>query len=322
MTTTDANSQSDSCGLAWWQGAIIPADRAALPLLTHALHYATCCIEGIRAEPAEEGWSVLQLTPHLRRLERNARIVGLCPPSVEQMHTAVSDLLRSTPWRSASYLRPLVFQAGTVLGPNLRPDDTAFACIVRPMPRQRQDGPGLRLLVSSWRHMDENSVPARLKASAGYLTSAMARAEAARAVCDDAILLDALGQVSEASAANILLVRDGAIVMPSFGTSLLEGLTQRIALDAARALGITVRDRPIARGELACAEEILLCSTALELIWAGWLDGMPLPTGQDGPGPVARRIQEAWEPTRRRLLEKVLEGSPHAFTRPSCANQA
>ena len=92
MTTSSISPASDFSGLAWWRGAIIPADQAALPLLTHALHYATCCIEGIRAEPCADGWSVLQLTGHLERLERNARILGLRPPSAADMRAAVEEL--------------------------------------------------------------------------------------------------------------------------------------------------------------------------------------------------------------------------------------
>lgn len=306
MTTSSISPASDYSGLAWWRGAIIPADQAALPLLTHALHYATCCIEGIRAEPIADGWSVLQLTGHLERLERNARILGLQPPSVAEMRAAVIELLRAAPRDQSSYLRPLVFQAGTMLGPNLRPEDTAFACIVRPMPRRLLSGPGLRLHVSSWRRMDESSIPSRLKASAGYLTAALAREEAARIGCEDAILLDSLGQVSESTAANLLLVRRGVLIAPAYGTALLEGLTQQVVQAAALDQGIEFTTRPIARGELACAEEILLCGTAIELAWAGWLDGKPLGTGQTGPGPVASRILAGWDAARRAASDQVV----------------
>lgn len=293
MQSTDTHA-----GLAWWQDGIIPADAAVLPLLTHAVHYATCCIEGIRADPTADGWSVLQLAPHLARLARNGRLIGLDPPPPERMRAAVRSLLLATPWRAPTYIRPLVFQAGTALGPTLRPGDTAFAVIVRPSARRPTTGPGLRLLVSSLRHIDESSIPSRVKASAGYLTAALARAEAARAGCDDAILLDSLGQVAEASAANIMLVREGSLIVPGYGTALLEGLTQRIVLATAARLGIGIRDRPIARGELACADEILLCSTAMGLAWAGWLDGLMLPHGADGPGPIAARLLAAWDHER------------------------
>lgn len=294
-----------SPGLAWWQGRIIGAEQPVLPVLTHALHYATCCIEGIRTDPHADGWSVLQLTPHLERLARNARLIGLAPPAVAEMRTAIATLLGATPWRAPGYLRPLVFQAGTSLGPVLRPDDTAFTCIHRPLPRRQTSGPGLRLLVSSLRHIDDSAVSSRLKASAGYLTAALARAEADRAGCDDAILLDSLGQVAEASAANLILVRDGGLVVPGFGNALLEGLTQRPVLAAARRLGIQVQDRPVARGELACADELLLCSTAMELAWAGWLDGRELPHGASGPGPVAARLLDAWATERAAATELV-----------------
>lgn len=301
-------SGSDDHGLAWFQGNIIPANQAALPLLTHALHYATCCIEGIRTERCVGGWSVLQLTGHLARLERNARILGLNPPSAAAMRSAVSELLRATPWTGSSYLRPLVFQAGTMLGPNLRPADTAFACIIRPMPRRTLTGPGMKLHVSSWRRMDESAIPSRLKASAGYLTAALAREEAARAGCDDAILLDALGHVSESTAANLLLVRQGVLIAPAYGTAQLEGLTQQVVQAAARAQGIEIHARTIARGELACAEEILLCGTAIELGWAGWLDGKSLMTGHQGPGPIAARILAEWDAARSAASEVVQDG--------------
>lgn len=292
-------------GLAWWQDAIIPADQPTLPLLTHALHYATCCIEGIRADPHPDGWSVLQLTPHLARLERNGRLLGLAPPPQERMHAAVAALLRAVSWRSPTYLRPLLFQAGTTLGPTIRPADTAIAIIARPLAHRPTTGPGLRLLISSLRHIDDNALSARLKASAGYLTAALARAEAARAGCDDAILLDGLGQVAEASAANLLLVREDVLIVPGFGTALLEGLTQRVVLATAARLGIPVRDRPIARGELACAEEILLTSTAMGLAWAGHLDGLALPHGADGPGPIASRLLAAWATERQAACEII-----------------
>lgn len=299
---------SDNYGLAWFHGDIIPANQAALPLLTHALHYATCCIEGIRAESCDGGWNALQLTAHVTRLERNARILGLNPPSAVAMRSAVSELVRATPWSESSYLRPLVFQAGTMLGPNLRPADTAFACIIRPMPRRTLSGPGMRLHVSSWRRMDESAIPSRLKASAGYLTAALAREEASRAGCDDAILLDNLGHVSESTAANLMLVRQGVLIAPAYGTAQLEGLTQQVVQAAARAQGIEFQSRTIARGELACAEEILLCGTAIELAWAGWLDGKPLTTGQEGPGPVATRILAGWASARFAASEMVLVG--------------
>ena len=71
------HTTNSTTGLAWWQGSVRPADQAVLPLLTHALHYASCCIEGIRADPVDSGWGVLQLDGHLRRLHRNATILGL-----------------------------------------------------------------------------------------------------------------------------------------------------------------------------------------------------------------------------------------------------
>lgn len=95
--------------LAWWQDNIIPADQPTLPLFTHALHYDTCCIEGIRADPHPDGWSVLQLTPHLAHMERNGRILGLRPPPQERMHAAVAALLRagSSPPGPPSGRRPV-----------------------------------------------------------------------------------------------------------------------------------------------------------------------------------------------------------------------
>ena len=299
-----------NAGLAWWQGSVRPADQAVLPLLTHALHYATCCIEGIRADPVDTGWGVLQLDGHLRRLRRNASILGLQPPTVAAMREAVVTVLGQADWRSPTYIRPMVFQAGDQLGPTIRPADSAYACIVRPMQRKEPRGPGLRILVSSWRRMDESSIPARLKSSAGYLTAGLARAEAARAGCDDAILLDALGQVSEATTANVLLVRDGVLVTPAFGSALLEGLTRGIVLEVAREFSLDVVERPIARGELACADEILLCGTAVELAWVGWLDGRQLPWGADDPGPVAQRLLGGWSQIRKQHLELIASAHP------------
>src|SRR3712207_7326854 len=90
---------------------------------------------------------------------------------------------------------------------------------------------GLRCCVSSWRRTPDTAIPARGKLTGSYINTALAVDEAQRAGYDDAIFLTQDGHVSEASAANIFLLRKGGLVTPPVTADILEGITRDAVLE-------------------------------------------------------------------------------------------
>jgi branched-chain amino acid aminotransferase len=267
----------------WLNGTLVPWPDAKVHILTHGLHYGTGVLEGTRAYPTAHGPAVFRLDDHLRRLHASAHIIGLeLPYDVAELRAATLDLVRANAL-DACYLRHLVNIAYGEMGPTFRPDATVDVSIAGWVwdaylgtdSAER----GIRLGTSSWRRNDPNALPPAAKATAGYLNSALAKNEALRAGYDEPLLLSAEGHVSECSAANVLVVRDGVLSTPPASAGALRGITQDTVLTLAADLGIPVRIENLLRSDLYTADEVLLTGTAAGVVPVASLDDRAVRTG-------------------------------------------
>jgi branched-subunit amino acid aminotransferase/4-amino-4-deoxychorismate lyase len=107
-----------------------------------------------------------------------------------------------------------------------------------------------------------------------------------------ALLLDAGGNVTEASTANIAVFRPGDGLLSPPRTKVLEGISLAEVVGLAAAQGIPAAERDLRPGDVASADEVLLTSTPSCLVPVTRLDGRPIGDGR--PGPVYRRLLAAW----------------------------
>src|SRR5437870_13865899 len=124
---------------------------------------------------------------------------------------------------------------------------------------------GVRAQVSSWRRTDDNAIPARGKITGAYVNSALAKSEAQLNGFDEAIVLTQDGHVSEGSAENLFIVRDGTMITPPGTDNILEGITRACVLRIAADNGIPTAIRQVDRTELYVADEVFLCGTGAQL---------------------------------------------------------
>ena len=112
---------------------------------------------------------------------------------------------------------------------------TASRCSLRPFGKYLDPDKGSSCCVSSWRRIDDNSIPARAKVVGGYINSALAKTEAVENGFDEAIMLTHEGHVSEGSGENIFLVSDGKLDH-AFGapTTSSLGITRNTVMELAR----------------------------------------------------------------------------------------
>ena len=109
---------------------------------------------------------------------------------------------------------------------------------------------------------------------------------------DEALVLTADGHASEASAANMFVVRDGVLLTPPVTDDILEGVTRKAVLEIARDLGYPVEVRSVDRSEIYVADEMLLCGTGVQVSPVIELDHRPVGGGQIGP--MTRAIKDAY----------------------------
>lgn len=271
---------------AFFNGEIVPIEQAQVSVMTNALNYGTGCFEGIRGywNAEQEQLLVFQLRAHMERLLRSCRILFMSIPySADELCTITLELLRREGFREDVYIRPLVYKSDPAIAVQLNGMTDSFTLFAVGF-GQYIAGSAVRACISSWRRIDDNIIPSRAKASGSYLNSALAKTEALLNGYDEAIVLGSSGEVAEASAANLFIVRNGTLITPMLNNDILEGITRNVVIELARErLGLRVIEAAIDRTELYVADEAFFCGTGAEIKPIIEIDRRKIGTGEVGP---------------------------------------
>src|SRR5205807_1746545 len=141
-----------------------------------------------------------------------------------------------------------------------------------------------------------NALNPRIK-SLNYLNNILAKIEAIRAGCLEAIMLNHNGEVAECTGDNVFLVKKGELRTPPINAGILEGVTRNAVMDLARKANIPVHEIALTRHDVYTADECFLTGTAAEVIPVVKCDGRPIGTGK--PGPVTRQLRERFHQLAR-----------------------
>src|SRR5579859_1238080 len=240
-----------------------------LGLMTHALHYGTGCFEGIRAywNPKQEQLHLLQAPAHYERMKRSANVMRMkLPHSTDELVEITLEVLRRNQFRSSDLIRPLLFAASEEIGVRLHNLRHSFFVYAVPFGNYVEIESGIRCMVSSWRRLPDDSLPPRAKITGSYAQSALAKTEAVENGFDEAIVLTMDGHVSEGSAENLFIYKDGVFVTPPVTDDILEGVTRTLITNVIKdELGKQVVERSIDRTELYTCDELLLCGTGTQI---------------------------------------------------------
>ncbi len=257
-----------------------------LGLMTHALHYGTAVFEGIRAywNPKKEQLFLLQPVAHYDRMHRSANVMRMkLPYSTEELVSYTVELLRRNEFKSDVYVRPLLYTSSEEIGVRLHNLDRGFFIYATPFGKYVEIEDGIRCMVSTWRRVPDQSLPARAKISGAYAQSALAKSEAVESGYDEAIVLAVDGHVSEGSAENVFMLKDGVFVTPPVTDDILEGVTRQLLMKVIKdELSLPVIERSIDRTELYTCEELLLCGTGAQISPVVEVDHRPVGNGKVG----------------------------------------
>ncbi|MEP6895219.1 MAG: branched-chain amino acid transaminase [Chloroflexota bacterium] len=287
---------------AFFEGKIVPLADAKLSIATHGFLYGTSVFGGMRSYWNEEKKKLFVFRPydHFRRLLQSARMLAMQTSYDEESLIELTlDLLRTDNWQQDIYMRPTFYKADLGIGVKLHDLKDEFCMFVMAFDKYVKNDTNAHVTVSSWRRIDDNVIPARAKVAGAYANSALIKTDANRAGFDEALVLDNNGHVSEGSAMNFFMLRDGVLVTPPITDNILEGITRRSVIELARnELGLTVAERSVDRTELFIAEEMFMTGTAAQIIAVTKVDHRPVGTGVMGP--ITTRL--------RSLFEDILRG--------------
>ncbi|GLS05072.1 branched chain amino acid aminotransferase [Chitiniphilus shinanonensis] len=289
-------------------GELRPAGDASLPLTTQAFNYGTGVFEGIRAYRTHAGaLAVFRLDDHLRRLQASARLLKIDSlPDLPALRDAVLAVLRRNECNEDCYIRPLAFKKallpGAGFGVKLHGVSDGFAINCLPMPSPPVIG-ALRCCVPAWRRVPDYCIPARAKVTGLYANSALAMEAAHSAGCDDAILLNVLGNVAEATTTNVFIRKGRRLLTPPSTAHILEGITRdTVRRLAAEHTDLVIEERDIALTDLYGADECFLTGTGREIAAVVAIDGYQIGDGQ--PGPTASALFEQYRAAVRGGLDR------------------
>lgn len=271
---------------AYFQGKIVPYAQAKVGVLTHALNYGTAAFGGIRAywNDTEEQLYIFRPLDHFRRFLNSARLLRMeFEHTPESLAEITVDLLRQDGYRRDVYIRPLAYKADEIIGVKLHDLHDEISIVAIPFDRYVTNDTNAHVTVSSWRRVDDNAIPARGKISGAYANSAFIKTDAMMSGFDEALVLTQEGHVSEGSAMNIFMVRDGAVITPPVTENILEGITRRTAIELLKAeIRVPVIERPIDRTEVYLCDEFFMTGTAAQVTAVTKVDHRPIGTGMMG----------------------------------------
>lgn len=280
----------------WRNGEFIRWEDATIHVLSHVVSYGSSVFEGIRCYETQNGPAIFRLREHMRRLIDSAKIYRIdpFPFSLDQLCTSSVELVR-TNGLSSCYIRPIALRGYGEMGVYgcKNPTDVYLAC----WEWGKYLGPealaeGVDVCVSSWNRMAPNTLPALSKAGANYMNSQLIKMEAIANGYSEGIALDAQGYVSEGSGENLFVVRDGKIITPPLGASVLPGITRDTVVRLAEAAGIPVVESIIPRELLYIADEVFFSGTAAEITPIRSVDKVKVGKGRRGP--ITESLQKAF----------------------------
>ncbi|RKZ31213.1 branched chain amino acid aminotransferase [bacterium] len=300
------------CKKIWLDGEFVDFEDAKIHLLSHVIHYGTGVFEGERCYNTEKGAAVFRLKDHSQRLLNSARIYRMtseCNPpdgkggrmfpddmfidyTVADINEASLATIRENELDNC-YIRPLVFRGDEALGVN------PFTCkphvMIAVWEWGKYLGPealekGVDVQVSTWTRMAPNTFPAMAKSCANYMNSQLVKMEAIINGFVEGIACDVYGYVSEGSGENLFLVKDGRLLTPPLGASVLPGITRNSVITIAEDMGIQVVEQLIPREMLYLADEVFFTGSAAEITPIASVDHIPV--GKGSRGEITKALQE------------------------------
>lgn len=270
-------------------GKLCDRDEAKVSVYDHGLLYGDGVFEGIRVYNGK----VFRHQEHIDRLYESAKHIALeIPLSPADMKKAVEDTVKANN-KVEGYIRLVVTRGPGNLGLDPRgckPNVIIIVDDISLYPKELYEN-GLKIVTASLIRNHPNALNPRIK-SLNYLNNILAKIEAIRAGCLEALMLNHKGEVAECTGDNVFVVKKGVLRTPPTDAGILEGVTRDLVMELALKAGIPLVEATLTRHDIYAADECFLTGTAAEVIAVTECDGRVIGSGKQGP--VTRQLREAF----------------------------
>jgi branched-chain amino acid aminotransferase len=277
----------------WLNGRMVKWKDAKVHFLVHSLHYGSAVFEGMRCYNTPKGPAIFRLAAHIKRFFDSAKIIRMkIPYSYDEIFAAAKEVVKKNRLKEC-YIRPLAFFGYGEMGLSTRNCKVEAGIAAWPWGSYLgEEGTknGIKARVSSYERHFVNSMMTKAKTSGNYVNSSLANREAQECGCDEAIMLDPEGFVSEGSGENIFMVEKGRLLTPPTANALC-GITRDSVMEVARDLGITVSEESLTRDRFYIADEVFFTGSAAEVVPVKEIDGITIGSGR--PGKITKTLQSA-----------------------------
>jgi len=292
----------------WIDGELVPWERAGVHVLSQSVQRGSLVFDVMSCHWLPDGAAIFGLRAHARRFMGSAQLSGMeLRLRLDGIVNAIGETLRANP--GAEMVKISGYYPGVSLDVLPREEHATIAIAAFSMADLYPGAKGPRpnrpasLQIAASRKMPSWVMSPQAKLAAGYLYTAVAKAEAREKGYDDVLLLDEHGNLAESSTQSFCLVDEQKIYTAPTET-VLRGITRRVVLELAEDEGLQVIEAPMRREQLVRADEAFLCGTTTN-VWAiGRVDELNLP--EPAPGPVTARLAER--------LEALLAGTDPVFS--------
>lgn len=276
---------------AYFKDSIIDFNQAKLSIASSAVLYGLSVYTVFHAWPNNKGgWDKFRLNKHFERLINSSKIIGFEPININfnQFEAIIDNLI------AANNLESDVLVRVTIHGDSLLPgtkseglEKTLSIFIYKAEGIFKQTGVSLK--TTFWKRNPDTSIPSRAKINGGYVNNVLGSQDAKSSGFDDCLFLTHDGKVSELSAANIFMVKNGEILTPTNNSDILEGINRQAVIDIASELKLPFKEKSLDLSELYAADELFACGSSAFITPIINLDGRHFK-----PGEVTDRISREW----------------------------
>jgi branched-chain amino acid aminotransferase len=277
--------------------------NAKISVFDHGLLYGDGIFEGIRAYNGR----VFKLREHIDRLFASAKAILLTIPiRHEEMMRAVIETCRANEVRDG-YIRLVVTRGiGTLgLNPNRceNPSVIIIAGKIQLYPAELYQKGMEIVTVPTVRNLHSALNPA-IK-SLNYLNNILAKIEANNSGCEEAIMLNAEGFVSECTGDNVFIIKGNELLTPPLYAGALYGITRGVVMELAAQGGMKASEVNLTRYDLFNADECFLTGTGAEMMPVVKLDGRVIGTGK--PGAATQKLVAKYHALTKSSGEPIYE---------------
>ena len=269
----------------WFDGKIIPFEKATIHVMSHCIHYGSGVFEGIKCYDTPNGPAIFRLKEHMERLHNSASAFKMnIPFTVEELSQGSIDVVKANDVKNC-YIRPVAFYGFDTLGvhPKNCPVQASIATLDWGAYISKEAlMKGGKITISPWRKFKSDTFPASTKACGQYLNSLLAVQDAKSRGFDEALLLNIDDTIAEGSGQNIFIIKDGVFHTNDKDSNILMGITRDSIFKILDDMNMKYKIDTITLDDLYNADEVFYCGSASEVTPIRRIDDHIVGSGKAG----------------------------------------